>query len=184
MFMTLQDVIALILCIVAVPVLVLISICLVYAIGTLQRINGIVKKNEKNINDIVEMLPGTIKEVDTTVKSVNEIIEVVTPTVKNVSGAIDKTATTVSDFNTNVLQKVVNFGWVVDAVKAVVGFISEKFGKGDKDEEVEFDTQTGERKQTRAERKKKSKSGDYGHTSTQPDESSAPVEEEQTGDAN
>jgi len=184
MFMTLQDVIALILCIVAVPVLVLISMCLVYALGTLRRINGIVKKNEKNINDMVEILPGTIKEADKTIKSVNEIIEVVTPTVKNVSGAIDKTATTVSDFNTNVLQKVVNFGWVIDAVKAAVGFISEKFGKGHHDEDDQFDTQTGERKQTRAERKKKSKSYNSEQASTQPNESSAPVEEEQSGDAN
>ena len=129
-YLTLQDVTSLILCISGVVVLVLLCVGMFYLIGTLRRIYGILKNNDRNLNDFAVMLPQTLKKVDTTVDGLVEMVEAVRPAVKNITGAIDETAATVSDINTKVLGKVVDLKWILEIISNVFTFVSDKFGKG------------------------------------------------------
>ena len=129
-YLTLQDVTSLILCISGVVALILLCVGMFYLIGSLRRIDGMLKKNEQNLNEFAKDLPLTLKKVDTTVEGLSEMVEAVRPAVKNITGAIDETAATVSDINTKVLGKVVDMRWILEFISSMFIFVSEKFGKG------------------------------------------------------
>ena len=128
-YLTIQDLTSVLLCITGVIALILVIICLFFVLSSLKRLDGILKKNETEINDVVKLLPVTLKKVDTTMGDIGEMTQAVKPAVINISGAIDATATTVNNINTNVLGKVVDLKWVFTILANIYAFVSDKFGK-------------------------------------------------------
>ena len=136
-YLTVQDLTSILLCITGVIALILVIICLFFVVSSLRRLDSILKKNETEINDVVKLLPVTLKKVDSTMGDIGEMTQAVKPAVINMSGAIDATATTVNNINTNVLGKVVDLKWVFAILTNIYSFVSDKFGKKKDKEEDE-----------------------------------------------
>ncbi|MEI6132315.1 MAG: hypothetical protein WCQ41_05780 [Bacillota bacterium] len=140
MYLTIQDLTSILLCISVTVTLILLIICLFYLMSSLKRFDSILKKNEGDISEILNQLPQTIKKIDSTVEGIGEIVEVVKPAMINISGAVEGTAEAVNNINVNVLGKIADFKWALNIVSNIYNFIASKFGKdksSDSDNEQE-----------------------------------------------
>lgn len=111
--------------------LIVLCVSIVYLIiklsETVKRVNLLIVKNEKYMEDTMENVALTTKNLEEITTDLNDEMEGITHSLQNVMEAVDNTSESVNQVNEDVLRPILEIGSIISIIK---DFIPTKKKKG------------------------------------------------------